>query len=559
MSASDSTILIRQIAVEAKLVTEGQIERALDHRLKTNSRLPLEEVLLQLGLIDGAQFKTLMTLQRSARKDDDEIEESRLFGKLVLNRGLATPEQLERCLMVQARLAESGQFKNLGEIMVAQGLVNAAQVKSLLGDQNQVIMECTTCTQRYNVLRQWVKTSKCPECGALLTPAGEGLSVVATIKKEQPAIGNLIGTTIGGCKVLEMLGKGSMGAVYKARHLGLNRLIALKVMPAPSRDPQTVQRLLSEARAIAKLEHPNIVQVYDVGFHQHLFFIVMQLLVGQTLKARMEEMGALPEDELLSVIRDIARGLQAAHEKAIIHRDLKMDNVIISEDGKARITDFGLAADRQTRDQLAGFVVGTPHYISPEQWVGQTVDARSDLYSLGVIFYTIASGTRPFEGNDVPSLMNQHLKITPKNPKEHNSMLDDRLCAIIRKCLIKQPSKRYQSADEILKELERYQHGEAPEAMGLFQKMVKCGFCEELNAAGELKCRICKEPLGRTTQKLMIQPRKDEVKCPGCRTMNVKGARACQGCGKAICRHCQKRLALPNGYCEPCLPHVRAE
>jgi len=558
MPGSDSTVLVRKIALDAKLVTDEQVQKAIAHRTRTNSRLPLAEILLQLGFIDGSQFKSLMTLQQTARKGSEEMEESRLFGKLVLTRGLATPEQVEKCLREQARLADIGDYKNLGEIMVGDGVVTSSQVKNLLEERNQVIMFCAKCSTRFNVLKEWASRSRCPECGdTLAMEKSAAVGVVATLGTQKADVGDLIGKTIGGCRMLQVLGRGSMGAVYKARHIGLNRFVAVKVMPAVSRDPQTVQRLLFEARAIAKLEHPNIVQVYDVGFHQNLFFIVMQLLVGQTLKERYEEMGALPGDEFVQVVRDIARGLGAAHEKGIVHRDLKMENIIITEDGRSRITDFGLASDTGTKDQLEGFIVGTPLYMSPEQWLGHKADERSDLYALGAILYTISSGTRPFEGDNLQALMQQHLKVVPKPAKEHNSMLSDEFCAVVRKLLAKSPQRRYQNVTEFLRDLERYTRGETPEAMEHFGRMIRCGFCETVNPASEKKCKVCHEPLRSVASEVSLQTRTDEFKCHGCGAINRKGARACSGCAKGFCSNCKRRLAVLQGFCERCMDRAR--
>lgn len=554
----DSMLLLARLAVAQKMVTRETADRVVELARARDTDIPFGELLLQLGHITGDQFKQLMALHYAERKKGETRAEQELFGEAVVARGLATPDQVSSCLREQAELGARGIFKNLGEIMVERGMLTGAQVKLLLEEQDKVIAFCPQCGEKFNVLRPWLGDAKCPTDSSSLLEArsDESVGVAATLGAKGDVAGSPIGMEVGGCKVVELIAKGSMGTVYKAKHVGLNRWVAVKMLPSVSQNPALVKRLLFEARAVAKLEHPNVVQVYDVGFQKGYFFIVMQLLNGQTLEGRVAETGVPPLDTALGMVKDVAQGLKAAHERGIVHRDLKPANIIITEDGRARLTDFGLAQDTEHPEDQ-GMIVGTPYYMSPEQWLGHKADERSDLYSLGVIFYQLVTGRRPFDGETVNDLMHQHLKVQPRSPQSYDESLSNGLCAVVRKLLAKAPAKRYGNAGEFLKDLEKVMRDEDPDAVQEFGKVVKCGFCESYNPAGEKRCKVCNEPLHSGGGPIEIALRPDEFKCPGCGGLNAKGARACATCRKAFCQRCRKRLAVLKGYCHDCIPHLR--
>lgn len=558
MSGGDSTVLLSKIAVANNMVTEAQVDAALRQKKKLKSRLPIGEMLLQLGMISGDQYKSLMEMQRTAMRDrgDEEVEETRLFGKLVLERGMATPEQVKECLEAQSRRAVEGEYLNLGEILVEKKYLTEVQVRHILSEGDKVIMICTGCTQKYNVLRKWLGTAKCPQCHSELMPADDdrGLGVLATLEGIFPS-DSPVGWDFGGCKIIELIGRGSMGTVYKAKHVGLNRLVAVKMISMTGRDSEIVKRLLFEARAIARLEHPNIVQVYDVGFQRGFFFMVMQLLTGETLSERIREMGQLFIEDAVDIIADVARGLSAAHERGIIHRDVKPDNVILTEDKHARITDFGLAQDMTEPSNEEGTIAGTPYYMAPEMWLGHRADERSDLYSVGVMFYQMVTGKKPFDSEMLQEIMNQHLKRVPKPPHVLNRDVPKPLSAIIRKSIAKAPKRRYDNMNTFMKDLGRFQRGEDPEALKQFGQVVRCGFCETLNPVTDTKCKVCHEPLHRAEQELGFAPREDEFKCPKCAEFVEKGMRECPKCMVPFCRRCRRRLPVLQGFCQYCMEH----
>ena len=552
-----SWVLVARIAVAEKMVSQEIMDRVLEAKAANPSGLPVGELLVQYGHINGHKFNELMALVRAARPTEDSIVEAELFGETVVAKKLATPEQVGACLREQAELAAKGTFKNLGELLVERGIVTAEQVKELLGEHDQAIMVCPACREQYNVLKVWQGRSRCPADGEVLKAAAHDTAVGVAATLAEVAEDSPIGMEAGGCRIVELIARGSMGAVYKAKHLGLNRYVAVKMLPSVSQDPEMVKRLLFEARAVAKLEHPNIVQVYDVGFQRGYFFIVMQLLKGQTLEERQGELKVIPVAQALEIVRDVAEGLGAAHSGGIIHRDLKPANIMLTEDGKARLTDFGLAQDTENPEEKPGIIVGTPFYMSPEQWLGHKADERSDLYALGIILYQMVTGRRPFDGTNVHELMNHHLKSPPPSPQKYNPDLTSGLTAVIKKLIVKAPQKRYPNAPEFLKDLRKVMAGEDPGAMDQFGTLVKCRFCEHFNPMRETKCKVCGESLHSEGGPLEIVAREDEFKCPGCGAINTKGSRACSGCRKPFCSRCRQRLVVLRGFCHQCMPHLR--
>ncbi|HYE97930.1 MAG TPA: serine/threonine-protein kinase [Planctomycetota bacterium] len=546
----DSVLLMARLAVAERLATEEQTERALE-TLRCASGNPTSEDLLRvLSHLDEEQRRRLLEIHSRNRAPGGR------FGSVLIERGLARREDILDALRLQARRAVEGTHQNLGEILVEQGIVTASQVQALLEDRDVVIRVCPVCSERYNVARD-AADPVCPVDGAALQEAPRAaLGVAATLDSGG---GDLIGRELGRCRIVELLGRGAMGAVYKAKHLGLNRYVAVKLLPSVARDPAVVRRLLFEARTVARLEHPNVVQVYDVGCQDGVFFMVMQLVNGRTLEDRLLEMGRLPIDEAVGVMRDVLRGLEAAHREGIIHRDLKPANILLTQDGVARVTDFGLAQVQESPDELGGMVVGTPCYMAPEQWLGQKVDARSDLYSLGIVFYQLVTGAKPFEGRTLKEVMHQHTQGKAKAPRTVNSDCPPGVQAILGRMMARSPERRYSDATAVLQELERLSRGEDPLALQGSGRRVKCSFCEALNAADATKCSVCGEGLGSTVSApIEIVLRNDEFACGRCGGVNRRGARACGSCRAPVCSNCRKTTAQVGAYCWSCRETSRA-
>jgi serine/threonine protein kinase len=216
-----------------------------------------------------------------------------------------------------------------------------------------------------------------------------------------------IGLTLEGALLERKLGQGGMGAVYLARHLVLEKYIAIKILtPDLLRHPQSLERFLREAKTAAQLEHPNIIQVYHVGVQHSIHFLSMQYVPGQSLQKHLHQRGKIPLAPALTVIQKILEGLAFAHHCGVIHRDIKPDNIMITPQGQVKIVDFGLARSCQAGNTLSqtGQIMGTPYFMSPEQCNGETVDLRSDIYSLGITFYYLLSAQYPYDGQSAISI-----------------------------------------------------------------------------------------------------------------------------------------------------------
>ncbi|MBZ5573667.1 MAG: protein kinase [Acidobacteriia bacterium] len=264
---------------------------------------------------------------------------------------------------------------------------------------------------------------------------------------------------LGRYRVLERVGAGGMGQVFRGRDEHLGREVAIKVFSATrTGDHDTHRQLRKEARLLSKLNHPNIASVYDFDSSQGLDFLVMEFLSGTTLAHRLQD-GPLPEKEIIPLALQLVDGLRAAHEHGIVHRDLKPANVIIDAEGRLKILDFGLAiltyssASMTTESEVMPRISGTLPYMAPEQLRGSPVDARSDIYSLGVMLYEMAAGKRPFTPSLVPALVDDILRTPPPPPARFQPHLSPGLEGIILKCLEKEPANRYQSAKEIAADL----------------------------------------------------------------------------------------------------------
>jgi serine/threonine protein kinase len=364
--------------------------------------------------------------------------------------------------------------------------------------------------------------------------------------------GNLIGRTLAGCRLVASVASGSMGEVFRGVHEALQRPVAVKVVQVGGREREAVDRLLVEARALAKIEHPNIVHVYDVGLQGALFYIVMQFLEGTTLKVRFDESGALTVDEVYSVIGDIARGLGAMHQEGLIHRDLKLENVIVGPDGRAKIMDFGLVRETGAKDEYEGNIVGTPPYIPPEIWIGRPADGRSDLYSLGIMLYTVLCGAYPFRAKSPKEYCELHLKAVPKSPAAVTSEVSEELAAVALKLMARNRSDRYGTVEEFLADFENCRRGAAPEALKVTGRKIKCGFCESIMPAKALKCTVCGEALN-VPKEIGLTARTGEVACPVCKGLRERTARSCPSCGRGICGNCLRGIVQKNGLCGVCL------
>ncbi len=267
---------------------------------------------------------------------------------------------------------------------------------------------------------------------------------------------------IGRYEILDKLGQGAMGIVYKARDPNIGRIVALKTMTHSVNLPEEqrkeyAKRFFREAQSAGALQHPNIVTIYDMDEDEGIPFIAMEYIEGKSLSKIIEEKGKIPFLEAISIIKQVAEGLSFAHEKGIVHRDIKPDNILIDRNGRAVVTDFGIAHLEESNLTRTGEVLGTPFFMSPEQILEGKLDRRSDLFSLGVVFYLMLTGKRPFKGETISSIC-YHIVHTVPDPLPEDSSIPSPLLSILTKILEKDPDKRYSNGREFIKDLEKIQN-----------------------------------------------------------------------------------------------------
>lgn len=266
----------------------------------------------------------------------------------------------------------------------------------------------------------------------------------------------------GRYEILEIIGTGGMAVVYKARCHRLNRLVAIKILKDEfARDEEFRRRFRAEGEAVAMLSHPNIVQVYDVSTSDSANFIVMELIDGISLKEYMEKKGVLNWKETLHFSLQIAKGLEHAHSRGIIHRDIKPHNIMVLKNGSVKVMDFGIARVMNKSNTLTKEALGSVHYISPEQAKGGHTDNRSDLYSLGVVMYEMMAGRPPYDGESAVSVAIQHINGGAALPSAYNPNIPTGLEQIIMKAMALEPRDRYVSATEMLQDMEEFRKNPA--------------------------------------------------------------------------------------------------
>jgi len=397
---------------------------------------------------------------------------------------LCSVSEIERAVAQQYRLAQSGEQSELLDILVTQGALTTEQARGIrdataaeglaptAGDGARRTPSSPDATRDLSPeeIEATLGRARAAQAGAPRADA-TAVTCVAPLDGAPPPAArpfghDLVGRTLGGCRLSRELGRGAMGVVFEATHVSLQRRVAVKVLVPRSRgDDLDVRQFFQEARALAAVEHQNIVQVHDVGEQDGLNYIVMQYLEGGTLADRIEKDHKIPWQEACRIARDAAMGLAVAHQKSVVHRDIKPENLMITTDGVVKIADFGLAAKaaRAGDDTVRTEVMGTPAYMSPEQIDGRNVDGRADIYSLGITLYVMLTGKKPFDGESTIEVLLKQTKETAPPVQRLVADVPTTVSQLVEKCMAKAARARYQSASDLASDLDKILSGGRPQ------------------------------------------------------------------------------------------------
>jgi len=360
---------------------------------------------------DGASSKQAEEAWRAeAEKSGTNLDT--IIGRAVVDQGLATSEQVQHCL-AQARETEDRNNASLWKLLVNNGYATQSQMVRL--------------RERLDEERKGIP----------------------------------------GYTDFKELGRGAMARVYRAKQRSLDRYVAVKILPSKfSGNVQFIERFFREGQAAAKLNHPNIVQAFDVGQHRETYYFVMEYVDGRTVHDDIVKQTRYGEKEAVEVAIQVAEALEHAHDKGLIHRDVKPKNVMITKQGVVKLADMGLAravSDKEAAEAEAGKAFGTPYYISPEQVMGlEDIGPRSDIYSLGATLYHMVTGVVPFEGKDPSEVMKKHLKAQLTPPDHVNPKLSAGISEVIEMMMAKRPGERYKNCSDLLLDLKALKNGETP-------------------------------------------------------------------------------------------------
>ncbi len=545
---NEEDILLGRIALAGGLITRKQLDECLS-QLDERESDSLVAILLRNNYLTRNQVESILEIQGrdpgrempTTPEDTRQMYENSsmpLFGKVVLKQNLATKRQVKECLKIQRELEMEGKVYRLGELMVKKGYLDREEVQKILRTQYKKILRCSACGAGFNYpLQVSDEEASCPKCNGKLEEGEPGeitaLGTVYDDLDQDPQ--TLIGRELGGCVLEERIGRGSMASIYRGTHLQLEKSMAVKILHEKAlSDHYTPEEFMDEARMAANLEHENIVRVYNAGIEEGVSFIQMELMEGTSLNQILDNRNPLKEEEAIDILEQTARGLSHAHQHDVIHRDMKPGNLMVTDDGTIKITDFGLARYQKELESIGEDepVSGTPYYMSPEQWKRNPLDPRSDIYSLGVTFYRILTGEHPFQSTNLRKLMHEHMEEPPDPPKQRNPELSHEMSSVIEKMIEKQREDRYESVADILRDLDRIRDGLEPKSMLSTGQTTECEFCQTINRITRERCRICNEPLSHESADLQLE---ESVECPNCeRTIDPLEGDECPRCGTAV-------------------------
>lgn len=379
---------------------------------------------------------------------------------------------------------------------------------------------------------------KCPVCEMQTL----NLSVLPQ-RAEMPSELSLVGQDFGGCQIRHVVSKDACSFTCRAVQVSLNRPATLRLIPLSKVLLPHIRQTVHAARKVASLNHHAIAQIFKVGVRDRILFIAIQL-GEKTLRDRLKVKPLSPADAL-PVMRQIAEGLRFAHNEGLIHGDLKPDDIYVDEKGDCKITNFSTPTTEEDAPTCR-------FYWPPERWLAKDIDARADMYSLGVVYYELLCGVRPFEVDEPEKLMFAHVNLPPAPPHQVRAHIPRELGHIVMKLLEKDPESRYATAKELIDDLKRFDAKVSVKAHEERGKKTACPLCETENSMDDVYCSFCKEPLSGTRPEVQFAENNDEFICDVCKRRVDRSSAACGNCMNPVCRCRRGTVTGASGLCPRC-------
>lgn len=391
------------------------------------------------------------------------------FAAHALRGRFVSQTQVHRAVRCLEAYEQQGASRTMPGVMVAKGYLSHAEASRFLGVLGLAVQKCEQClAERYTGPDEPESVPACDLCAGHaeepLTRDANGIPETAVAMSAfapdpEPERDPLIGREVPPFRILRKLGQGGMGCVYYAENMDRRRAVAVKVLPREdaTEDERVIERFLREGRVASRLEHANIVKVYDVGCIHDFYYIEMEYVEGRTIRSCIDRLGLLLPAEAVMVAAGVLRALAVAHAEGLVHRDVKPENIMLTRYGRVKLADFGVVKDMTETTQLtrSGCVMGTPWYMAPEQCLGLEIDARADIYGLGLTMYHMLTGERPFQAKNALAVMRMQREEPLPDLAARSPETPAHLCAIVRKMAAKNPEHRFAGAEDVLRQIRR--------------------------------------------------------------------------------------------------------
>lgn len=457
---SKQELLLGKQAIAWKYITSEQLRACIEIQIRT--RTPLVLVFLQQNIISEENLRKLMQ-DHLHRKEENSISpgEDLVLCRILQREELLPSETIAELFMEQQESAEEG--ISIAELLLNQNLLPFAKFLDVYTRLTQETISCLGCHKEFRLVNLFPgKKVRCKYCKQIIDVPSVANEIHALPQEEleiQPAQED----HFAGYEIIEEVAQGGMGIIYRAQKQATGQIVALKVLGEACRtSDEAKKRFAREAQTLSRLKHPNIVSIIDIGIENEVPYFSMEFVDGQSLENFVGD-NLLPIDKVVDIILKVSRGLAYAHQSEVIHRDIKPSNILLDSHGEPHLTDFGLAKcmDSMTLVTRSGTTLGTPYYMSPEQAKGQLglISPRSDIYSLGVVFYELLTGVNPFRGENTVDIYQKILTIDPVAPSTLRKGIPKKLDAICLKCLKKDAFQRYKNAQLLVDDIIKFKEG----------------------------------------------------------------------------------------------------